>query len=403
MNQYVCAYRGRRDNYQVPLALAEAGLLDQFITDFYTPKSWQRFAPYLPKQWQSKLTFRQHPDIPIKRVQCLWKTTLQEHIRHQLGWSAAKTYAALDPIFSQRAAARAQKTYSHLFLYTPYAWEAFRTAYRHIPYKVLFQFHPHAQFEDRLLTEDWQRYPQVEQSYRAEVGRDLSPATKQREQDCWQYADLILCASSFTRYTLLEAGLEAERCGVVPYGVDLPPLTQQPSTSRFQALFVGSGIQRKGLHHLLQVWKTASLPEESQLILVCRVIDPGIRAMTETLPEVKLLSGVSYETLGDLFQRSSLFIMPSLVEGFGQVFLEALSHGCPVLGTRHTCLPDLGGEADGIFLANVGDLEHLQSQLECLAQWLPDHPNIRQQARACAARFSWQHFRTTLCDWLRSP
>ena len=403
MNQYVCAYRGRRDNYQVPLALAEAGLLDQFITDFYTPKSWQRFAPYLPAQWKSKLTFRQHPNIPIERVQCLWKETLQEHARHRLGWSAAKTYAALDPIFSRRAEVRAQRTHSHLFLYTPYAWEAFRASYPHTPYKVLFQFHPHSQFEDRLLTEDWQRYPQVEQSYRAEVGRDLSPAAKQREQDCWQYADLILCASSFTRDTLLEAGMQPERCGVVPYGVDLPTLTQQPPISHFQALFVGSGIQRKGLHHLLEVWKTAALPQESRLILVCRVIDPGIRAVAETLPGVTLLSGVSYETLSELLQNSSLFVMPSLVEGFGQVFLEALSHGCPVLGTKRTCLPDLGNEADGIFLANVGDLEHLQSQLERLAQWLPNHPNIRQQARACATRFSWQHFRTTLCNWVRSP
>ena len=403
MNQYVCAYRGRRDNYQVPLALAEAGLLDQFITDFYTSKSWQRFAPYLPEQWQAKLVFRQHPDLPSERVHCLWQETIQEHTRHRLGWSATKTYAVLDPIFSRQAAIRAQKTHSHLFLYTPYAWEAFRAPYRHTPYKVLFQFHPHSQFEDHLLTEDWRSYPQVEQSYRAEVGRDLLPAAKQREQDCWQYADLILCASSFTRDTLLAAGVEPERCRVLSYGVDLPTLTQQSPISNFQALFVGSGIQRKGLHHLLQIWKTASLPEESQLILVCRVIDPGIRAMAETLPGVKLLSGVSYETLVELFQRSSLFVMPSLVEGFGQVFLEALSHGCPVLGTRHTCLPDLGNEADGIFLASVGDLEHLQSQLERLAQWLPGHSTIRQQARACAARFSWQNFRTAVCDWVRSP
>jgi len=35
MEQYVCAFRGRRDSYQAPLALAEGGLLDQFITDAY--------------------------------------------------------------------------------------------------------------------------------------------------------------------------------------------------------------------------------------------------------------------------------------------------------------------------------------------------------------------------------
>ena len=403
MTQYVCAYRGRRDNYQVPLALAEAGLLDQFITDFYTPNRWQQVASYLPKSWQAKLAFRHHAGLSSNHVQCLWQSTLQEHTRHRLGWSAARTYAALDPIFSKRAAARARKKRSNLFLYSPYAWEAFRDHYSHTPYKVLFQFHPHSQFEDRILTDDRQQYPQVEQSYRAEVGRDLPPAAKQREQDCWQYADLIICASNFTRDTLLEAGVDPSRCRVLPYGVDLPPLTHAVASSTFQALFVGSGIQRKGLHHLLQAWKVATLPKGSQLTLVCRVIDPGIRAMAETTPGVQLIPGVSHATLAELFQRSSLLVMPSLVEGFGQVFLEALSYGCPVLGTTHTCLPNLGGETDGIFLSQVGNLDHLREQIESLSQALPGNTHLRHRARNCASRFSWRNFRLSLCNLVQFP
>ena len=46
--------------------------------------------------------------------------------------------------------------------------------------------------------------------------------------------------------------------------------------------------------------------------------------------------------------------MPSLVEGFGQVYLEALAEGTPILGTKNTALPDLGGEEDGVFLATAG-------------------------------------------------
>ena len=45
---YVCAFRGRRDSYQAPLALQEGGLLDQFITDVYElpwVRALARFAP----------------------------------------------------------------------------------------------------------------------------------------------------------------------------------------------------------------------------------------------------------------------------------------------------------------------------------------------------------------------
>jgi len=403
MNEYVCAFRGRRDNYQVPLALAEVNLLDQFITDFYSLSVSQHLFPYLPQHWQQKINFRSHPGIPSEKVYCLLGKTLQEHLRHKLGWSAAKTYAAFDPVFSQQAANRARASRSNLFLYTPYAWEAFRASYSHTPHKVLFQFHPHAEVEESLLTQDLQRFPQVEHSYREEVGRDLSPVARKREQECWKYADLILCASSFTRDTLLKAGAKPESCYVQPYGVNLPVLSNSSPSTHFQALFVGSGIQRKGLHHLLNAWKQAILPEESQLILVCRVLDPGIQTMIAQTPKVRLLQGVNAEALGQLYQSSSLLVMPSLIEGFGQVFLEALSYGCPVLGTRNTCLPDLGGESDGVFLSNVGDLDHLIHQLEHLANYLPSHANIRTNARACAERFSWQAFRSSLCRWLQSP
>jgi glycosyltransferase involved in cell wall biosynthesis len=85
--------------------------------------------------------------------------------------------------------------------------------------------------------------------------------------------------------------------------------------------------------------------------------------------------------------------MPSLVEGFGQVYLEALAHGCPVLGTSNSGLPDLGSEADGIFLVSPGHVEELSEQLERLSQLLPSDHKIRRAAHACAGRFTWQAFR----------
>ena len=92
--------------------------------------------------------------------------------------------------------------------------------------------------------------------------------------------------------------------------------------------------------------------------------------------------------------------MPSLVEGFGQVYLEALAQGCPVLGTTNTGLPDLGGEADGIFLVTPGNLDELSAKLERLSNHLVNGKSIRHAARACAGHFPWSSFRRGLCDRL---
>jgi glycosyltransferase involved in cell wall biosynthesis len=64
-----------------------------------------------------------------------------------------------------------------------------------------------------------------------------------------------------------------------------------------------------------------------------------------------------------------------------------------VLGTRHTCLPDLGDESDGIFLTEPGSVEQLVGQLERLAREVQDRERLRDAARACAKRFAWATFR----------
>jgi len=402
MSQYICAFRGRRDNYQVPLALAEKGLLKQIITDFYAVNSLQKVAQILPTNWQNKLAFRQEPSIPTERVSCLWGNTLIEHTRHYLGFSPAATFAWLDQSFAYAAASQAQRTKSNLLLYTPYAWEAFRTPYRHNPHKILFEYHSHREFETQLLTQDIKLFPFVKQSYQEQTGNYLSSQLKVRVRDCWKHADLILCASSFTQNTLLAAGAEPKSCKVIPYGIDQPtPPFKEPTVDSLQALFVGSGVQRKGLHHLLYAWRQARLPKRSLLTMVCRNLDPGIESLIYETPQVCLIRGTDAQNLRKLYETSSLFVMPSLIEGFGQVFLEALSYGCPVLGTVNTCLPDLGGESDGIFLTEVGNLDQLTYKIEYLANVLPAKLELRQKARSCAERFSWENFRYKLGSLLQ--
>lgn len=399
--QYVCAFRGRRDSYQVPIALAEAGQLDEFITDIYAGP-WARYATrFVPASVRAKLESRFHSGIPADRVHCLWGTTALEHFRHRLGYEPMSTFDKLDRRFSWAAARRAEQMRSHLFLYSSYAWEAFTRRYTHTPRKVLFQYHPHPALEQRLLAEDSVIYPNLGESYPDAQSGKAPEAQGQREHDAWKYADLIFCASTFTKRSLLEVGADEKKCCVVPYGMDVPPfLESQPSDGAFKVLFVGSGLQRKGLHHLLLAWQRASLPASSKLTIVCRVIDREIERLAANVPRVEMLRGVAGMELDRLYRTNSLFAMPSLVEGFGQVYLEAMAHGCPVLGTSNTGLPDLGSEADGIFLVAPGDIEELSAQLERLSRLLSPGREIRRAAHACASRFTWPAFRMRLCQQL---
>jgi glycosyltransferase involved in cell wall biosynthesis len=403
MDRFVCAFRGRRDSYQVPLALAQADMLDQFITDAYALPWVKRLSWLTPSSMRAKIDFRSEPGIPADRVRSLWGTTLLEHVRHAAGCAPMFTYSKLDRRFSRAAARRARKSRTNLFLYSPYAWEAFTARYSYRPRKVLFQYHPHPETELRILAEDSKKYPGVGESFSGTKSGQAPEELVQRERDAWKHADLIFCASSFTERSLVEAGCDEGCCRTVPYGIDLPPAAEIESpTDSFHVLFVGSGGQRKGLHHLLLAWQKAKLPASSKLTLACRVIDWGIERLLQETPRVELRRGVAQGELGRLYADSSLFVMPSLAEGFGQVYLEALAHGCPVLGTPNTCLPDLGTETDGVFLVTSGNVDELTGRLESLARSLVGNHNIRAAARACAAKFTWPSFREALRQHLVS-
>lgn len=392
-NRYVCAFRGRRDSYQVPLALAEADLLDQFITDAYAVPWLTAVTGLAPQSVRPKIDARSEPGIPIKRVRCLWGATIIEHVRHRLGFAPMTTYNKLDREFSRAACRRAQQTGSNLFLYSPYAWEAFTATYSHKPRKVLFQYHPHPDFEAEILKQDSKNYPGIGESFSGTKFGQAKENFRQRERDVWKHADLILCASTFTKQSLIQAGCEEGKCRVVPYGVGLCGTGPRSVPANFQVLFVGSGGQRKGLHHLLLAWQRATLPENSKLVLVCRVVDRGIEEVIAKTPRVELHRNVTPEQLRELYAQSALFAMPSLVEGFGEVYLEALAEGCPVLGTANTGLPDIGQETDGVFLVTPGDVAELTAKLKALASYLRHNHEMRNAAKNLAGRFTWDSFR----------
>ncbi len=392
---YVCAFRGRRDSYQVPLALAERGRLARFVTEAYFTPGLRSIAAALPRRLRRAAESRWQEGLPDRAIHCLWATAAAERLLRTAAVAPAAIYELLDGRFGLAAAKAADRTAANMLLYSPYAWAAFSRDYNHSPRKLLFQYHPHIQLEERILSSDAAAFPDIfpaAESRLENVVAAKSPL-RQMADASWSVADLNICASSFTAQSLHEAGASPKSIRVTPYGVDLPPeLMATAIAGPFHALFVGTGTQRKGLHHLLLAWSRAKLPSDSRLTVVARVVDPRLEGLISTTRGTELLRGVSAPQLQGLYRSASLFVMPSLVEGFGQVYLEALSHGLPVLGTTNTCLPDIGGEDQGVFTTPPGDVERLADTLRA-AQDFVRSDRLRSRARDCAAAQTWAKFR----------
>ncbi|MCZ7574697.1 MAG: glycosyltransferase family 4 protein [Ardenticatenaceae bacterium] len=98
---------------------------------------------------------------------------------------------------------------------------------------------------------------------------------------------------------------------------------------------------------------------------------------------------VSDELLPALYNLAALVVYPSHYEGFGLPVLEALACGTPVLTTRTTSLPEVGGSA-AIYLDDSHDVEGLAAAIR---QALGDAELRATAARAGpaqAAGFTWE-------------
>lgn len=61
--------------------------------------------------------------------------------------------------------------------------------------------------------------------------------------------------------------------------------------------------------------------------------------------KVHILNYINLEDLPGLYQLATLFIYPSVFEGFGIPVLEALNSGVPVISTNYGCFIEAGGKA----------------------------------------------------------
>lgn len=381
---WVCVFNRNRDNYQVPLALYQAGVLETLVTDFYAPEN---APPWLP---QGLRGFR-HDDLPASHTTSSPVPFVLQAAAHVLKLPMRHVFPHTDHILALRAAKYARARHANLYCYGNYVPP--REACGPDTRIIDFEFHPHAALTFDLLRRDAELYPQVAASFASEAD-DLK---RERVIDAWRAADAIVCASNMTRKSLEFAGCASERITVIPYGCAPPhgPGAPRPA-GPCRLLFVGQGIQRKGLHHLLLAWRQIA-HLDAELTLVCYHIDPGIAQLAET-SGVRLLGRQDRAALDALFAASDVFVMPSIVEGFGLTYLEALAAGCHVVGTENTGLPDLPFDAEAMSIVPVGDIDALAQRLEQLIARKQEGGLSPGAIAAQTGRWQWRDFRRAIAD-----
>jgi glycosyltransferase involved in cell wall biosynthesis len=114
-------------------------------------------------------------------------------------------------------------------------------------------------------------------------------------------------------------------------------------------LNVGSFFPRKNHKTLIQSFALIKDKVEEDLLLVGS--DGSIKKKIEALiaennlgNRVKIVSGISNDDLPAVYSKASVFVFPSLYEGFGAPVLEALFSKVPVVASKGGAVEEAGGK-----------------------------------------------------------
>jgi glycosyltransferase involved in cell wall biosynthesis len=221
----------------------------------------------------------------------------------------------------------------------------------------------------------------------------------------------IACDSEATRGALVAlAGFSADRLSVIPNGTDTGGDPDADAAADVEAarmlgprrgvelLHVGSTIPRKRIDVLLDVF--AGVHRARPEMRLTRVGGPftaehRIRARDlGVLDAIQVLPFVDRATLGAVYRRSVLALLPSDREGFGLPIVEALACGTPMVASDIPVLREIGSDAvtycpvadAGAWVATIARL--LRERDADAAAWQAR----RSAGLARAQAFSWSRY-----------
>lgn len=395
----VVVHRGARDAYEVSRALSEAGLLQALVTDLYWPADkWlaRLAAGIVPPRIGHMLLARNNAGLPSAQVTQLNGSGLASFLLEKLprisfAWKQRATRWT-DARLGKRAGELAKQTQAALLSYSYYAFDSFRTA---MP-GLLFQLHPHPASVRAILQRELLAHPDCATSLNKEWELSLPASDLARLNAETHMAAGFIAASSFTKRTLVENGADPKLIEVVPYGVNLERFRPSARALRhindpLRLLFVGTINQRKGIKYLveaLQLLRTRRV----ELTVCGRVVD-DLAVFKPLGAQVNVRPSVSLPELIAAYQAADLFVLPSVAEGFGQVLLEALASGLPILSTTATAAPDLIQDRVHGFVVPPCRPDLLAERFDWALDNRMDLADMGQSALKRAQHFTWERFR----------
>jgi glycosyltransferase involved in cell wall biosynthesis len=201
-------------------------------------------------------------------------------------------------------------------------------------------------------------------------GRILKPVTKV----IWRNAGKVVALSKGLKQIALLTYPNLD-IDIIGNGIEadvFKPLEQGKNCDRqgkLRFITVSRLIKRKGIENIFKALAGLTEPERNQLELM--IVGSGsyekhLRDLCRDLHISDVVSFYGYcprDKLFELYNRADVFVLPSLSESFGMVFLEAMACGLPVIATSVGGIPELVENGVNGFLVPPDDVASIKTAI----------------------------------------
>lgn len=365
---------GSRRNYAVPIALAQAGALERLYTDWYSSKdpitcaaSW--LSRWLPLPLLARAAGRVVAEFPAEKVVHFPRFALayqwQKHRAARRGdmprayiWGGAK--------FCQTVLKYGIPPCEAIYCFSSVAKELFQSYCAGRTLRVLDQGIPPLAYEDRLVREQENAYPEWSKPRPPLAGVEEYTARQRQE---WLLADVILCPSKFCWRALAAENAPLEKVRVLPFGIHprffLGERNQEDSR-KFTVLFAGNSPIRKGLPDLvraLDLLKTRRI----RAIIAGNLSSLTHEGLSRAAQVAELRGCVNRHQMTDLYRQADVLVFPTVSDVFPAVVLEAMAAGIPVITTTNCGSGEVIRDGIDGFIVPIRSPEQLAEKIEYLA------------------------------------
>jgi glycosyltransferase involved in cell wall biosynthesis len=214
-------------------------------------------------------------------------------------------------------------------------------------------------------------------------------------------ATRIIVPSSATADDMMRfAGAPREKLIVIPHGIDLERFKSSRGGDHEPTafLFVSRPYDYKGLATVCRAVKELRhhLPD---LRPVLRVADGGVSARqgkrlvdvaraVGVEDDIAFLGAVDHDRLAGMYRTAAALVLPTSIESFGNMFLEAAASGCPIITARgHGIDETVGGVAR--FIPAHDHRRLAEAMREVYLMDGRQREDLSASLRHWASRFSW--------------